>query len=316
MSSVMSVSAKKSQSSHVEMALFGIYEIAKVLTTPLHLETALDSVLRLLSSFLDMSDGLIVLLDEQSEPELAVGADFRDNSVDQLFGRIPERVFGQLVTTRMPLVVQNVAAEPMFAGSAVAHGRKGDQIRSFIGVPIKDRDQVIGTLSILRDSADFSGYALDTDVRFLTMIASLIGQTVRLHRLLAHDRDHLIADRNRLEKALAASSGGERRAVEVAGIVGDSPAIKAVLDTVKIVARSKTTVLLRGDSGTGKELFARALHDLSPRKDKPFICVNCAALPESVLESELFGHEKGSFTGALAQRKGTFRTGRRRHPVP
>lgn len=306
MSSLLSVEVRKSRSSRVEMVLFGMYEIAKVLTTPLHLETALGSVLRLLSSFLDMSDGLIVLLDEQSQPELAVGADWRDTSVDQLFGRIPERAFGQLVTTRMPLVVENIGTDPLFAGSASAHGRQGEQIRSFIGVPIKDRDLVIGTLSILRDSADSSGFGLDTDVRFLTMIASLIGQTVRLHRLLAHDRDRLISERTRLEKALEAQSGTERRHVEVAGIVGDSPAIRAVLETIKIVARSKTTVLLRGDSGTGKELFARALHDLSPRKDKAFVSVNCAALPESVLESELFGHEKGSFTGAVAQRKGRF----------
>ncbi|HIJ38774.1 MAG TPA: nif-specific transcriptional activator NifA, partial [Rhodospirillaceae bacterium] len=91
--------------SHVEMALFGVYEIAKVLTTPLHLETGLASVLRLLSSFLDMSDGLIVLLDETGEPELVVGSDWQEGSTEHLFDRLPERAFGQIVATRMPLVV-------------------------------------------------------------------------------------------------------------------------------------------------------------------------------------------------------------------
>src|SRR5690606_38920020 len=115
----------------------------------------------------------------------------------------------------------------------------------------------------------------------------------------------LIEEQHRLEKLVERSAprgAGERPT----GIVGDSAAIRAVLDTIRIVARSHSTVLLRGESGTGKELFARALHDLSPRKDRPFVTVNCAALPEGVLESELFGHEKGAFTGAAAQRKGRF----------
>jgi Nif-specific regulatory protein len=90
------------------------------------------------------------------------------------------------------------------------------------------------------------------------------------------------------------------------GIVGDSPAVRAVIEKIRVVAKTKSTVLLRGESGTGKELFAAAIHDLSPRRGKPFVKLNCAALPESVLESELFGHERGAFTGAANLRKGRF----------
>jgi Nif-specific regulatory protein len=89
-------------------------------------------------------------------------------------------------------------------------------------------------------------------------------------------------------------------------IIGESNEIRRVLDMVGIVARTNSTVILRGESGTGKELFAQAVHDLSPRAGTPFVKLNCAALPETVLESELFGHEKGAFTGAVAQRKGRF----------
>ena len=145
------------------------------------------------------------------------------------------------------------------------------------------------------------------------MIANLLGQTVRLQRLIADDREWLIHEQRRLERTIAERAAPPKGdpapqgdSASTAGIIGNTPAIKAVLDKVRRVARSNSPVLLRGESGTGKELFARALHEWSPRHEKPFIAVNCAALAESVLESELFGHEKGAFTGATAQRKGRF----------
>jgi Nif-specific regulatory protein len=127
---------------------------------------------------------------------------------------------------------------------------------------------------------------------------------VRLHRLILDEGTRREEDKRRLPSVTGPSKLEDSTAIE--GIVGTSSAIRAVLDKVRRVARTHSTVLLRGESGTGKELVARALHDLSPRRDRPFITVNCAALAESVLESELFGHEKGSFTGAGAQRKGRF----------
>jgi Nif-specific regulatory protein len=139
------------------------------------------------------------------------------------------------------------------------------------------------------------------------MVANLLGQTVRLQQLVARDRERLLQDRNRLQKALGTNELSRGSAeMNVDGIVGESAALRSVLQKIRVVARSQTTVLLRGESGTGKELFARALHDLSPRREQAFVTLNCAALPETVLESELFGHEKGAFTGAATQRKGRF----------
>jgi Nif-specific regulatory protein len=135
------------------------------------------------------------------------------------------------------------------------------------------------------------------------MIANLIGQTIQLHRVVARDRERLIAESHRLQKEL---SDFKPSATRVSGIVGESKVIGALLDKITVVAKSHAPVLLRGESGTGKELFARAIHDLSPCAQGPFVKVNCAALPESVLESELFGHEKGAFTGAINARKGRF----------
>jgi len=284
------------------MALYGVYEISKILTMPMQLEATLSSVLALLSSFLDMRHGLVALIDDDGSPEIVVGSGWNESVAKRYFERLPERAIGQIVTTKMPLVVANVEADPLFQGweSPDSTGPC-----SFIGVPIRDRDKVIGTLSIDRDCEDRASAAFDEDVRFLTMIANLIGQTVRLQRLILRDRERLISEQRRLEKTLEARPAPNRNPV-ITGILGESEAIRAVLTKVKLVARSNSTVLLRGESGTGKELFAQALHDLSPRKNGPFVKLNCAALPESVLESELFGHEKGAFTGAIAQRKGRF----------
>ncbi len=141
------------------------------------------------------------------------------------------------------------------------------------------------------------------------MVANLVGQTVRLHTILAADRQRLLDERHQLEKALGQelAEKGRLPTPKIMGIVGESQPLKRVLETIAIVAKSNSTVLLRGESGTGKELFARAIHDLSARKGKPFVKLNCAALPESVLESELFGHEKGSFTAQVGQRAGRSR---------
>jgi Nif-specific regulatory protein len=180
-----------------------------------------------------------------------------------------------------------------------------------MGVPIKDRDRVVGTLTIDRAWLKWGEVQVDEDLRFLKMVANLVGQTVRLHRIVTNDRARLLEEQSRLSKlrteimpdAMSRSGGTDQ---PKGGIIGESGEIRRVLDMVGIVARTNSTVILRGESGTGKELFAQAVHDLSGRASGPFVKLNCAALPESVLESELFGHEKGAFTGAIAQRKGRF----------
>jgi len=321
---------------NAEVALLGIYEISKVLTVAMPLEAVLGRVANLLSSFLDMSHGLIALLTDDGAPELVVGSHCEPQVARHYFDRLPAQVIGRIVVTQMPLVIENVKEDPLFSECEVVDEDPDAARISFVGVPIKDRGRVIGTLSIDRiwKPDDRVAFRFDDDVRFLTMVANLLGQTVRLQQLVVRDRERLLHDRNRLEKVLEANAQTlpsaaeprngshkttsptlarvvseqeeERVRMQVAGIVGDSAAMRAVLQKVRVVARSHTTVLLRGESGTGKELFARALHDLSSRHDQPFITLNCAALPETVLESELFGHEKGAFTGATSQRKGRF----------
>jgi Nif-specific regulatory protein len=295
------------RSRSAQIALYGVYEISKFLTAPTPIEGMLSQVLQLLSSFMDMRHGLIAVLDDEGALDLAADSSGLEKSARRYFAQLPEQVIGRIVVTQMPLVVESVREEPLFEHGCPPAWSEGKGEISFIGVPIKDRGRVIGTLTIDRERTPGEGpdFYFDHDVRFLTMVANLLGQTIRLHRIMASDRQRMLQDQRRLERALQLRSE-EPLELLPPGIIGESTALRAVLNKVKLVARSHSTVMLRGESGTGKELFARALHDLSPRKLRPFVTLNCAALPESVLESELFGHEKGSFTGATAQRKGRF----------
>ncbi len=290
-----------------EIALTGIYEISKILNAPNRLETTLSSVLNVLSSFLQMRHGVISLLADDDVPDITVGIGWNEGTDGRYRSRLPEAAIGQIVATAVPLVVEDVATHPLFTTDAVVLGAAEHTRVSFIGVPIRIGAKVIGTLTIDRVWDGQSVFRLDSDVRFLTMIANLIGQTVQLYRVVSRDRDRLMAESHRLQKELSElKPARERKKVLIKGIIGDSPALRSLLDKILIVAKSNSTVLLRGESGTGKELIAKAIHELSPRAKGPFVKINCAALPESVLESELFGHEKGAFTGAISSRMGRF----------
>jgi Nif-specific regulatory protein len=290
-----------------EIALTGIYEISKILNAPNRLEATLSNVLNVLSSFLQMRHGVISLLADDDIPDITVGIGWNEGTDERYRARLPETAIGQIIATAVPLVAENVATHPLFEHDAAALGAADDVRVSFIGVPIRIGSKVIGTLTIDRMWDGKSVFRLDSDVRFLTMIANLIGQTVQLHRVVSRDRDRLMAESHRLQKELSElKPTRERKKVLIKGIIGDSPALRSLLEKIMIVAKSNSTVLLRGESGTGKELIAKAIHELSPRAKGPFVKINCAALPESVLESELFGHEKGAFTGAINSRKGRF----------
>jgi Nif-specific regulatory protein len=292
------------QSSRAETALLGIYEVSRILAVPGRLDQVLFHVLNVLAGFFDLRRALVALIDENGAAKSAVCVGWRDGEAKDHFANLPEKVVSRIVADRMPVIVEDAARDSLFAGWSEAGAGEGKSL-GFIGVPIKDRGQAIGALIIDRIHDGGAEAGVEEDARFLTMIANMVGQTLHLYDVVTRDRERLMDEQRRLEKESPrkAVPRGEQALI---GIVGASPAIRAVFNQINVVARTHTTVLLRGESGTGKELFARAAHDLSPRKNAPFIRLNCAALPETMLESELFGHEKGSFTGALGQRKGRF----------
>ncbi len=295
-----------------DIALAGIYEISKILTGPQPLDHALGAVVAVLSSFMQMRRGFILALDSTGEPEIAAstggGASMPSNSKTLL----PQKVIDHIVATGVPLVIQNIAAHQYFTGSAYRHMLPAMTTVSFIGVPIKVDGVVKGTLTVDREWTGKIQFRLEDDVRLLTMIANLVGQAMRMHALVSRDRDRLISEQHRLAKALSEARSAPNVSAPLRGpaksntILGESSVMRALMGRIEAAARSNATILLRGETGTGKELFAKAIHENSPRRKNAFIKVNCAALPESVIESELFGHEKGSFTGAIGQRIGRF----------
>jgi formate hydrogenlyase transcriptional activator len=172
-------------------------------------------------------------------------------------------------------------------------------LKSFCFLPLISRNRAIGTLVLgrLREDA-FS----EADISFLSQIANQIALAVEnalAYREIRELKEQLSKEKLYLEDEI-------RTEMNFAQIIGNSPTLRRVLKEVGIVAPTDSTVLIYGETGTGKELIARAIHDLSPRSSKPFVKLNCAAIPTGLLESELFGHEKGAFTGAIAQRIGRF----------
>jgi len=288
-----------------EGALVGIYEISKLLATPNRVEKTLSGVLTLLASFLELRHGLIALSDNRAEPQTVIGAGWSGSVKERFAAHLPRPVVCQIFSTGMPVVIENVLQSSLFTPADLeAIGAGPDCPLSLIGVPIKDADRVIGSLTVDRRFDPRALSYFHRDVRFLVMVANLIAQTLRLHRYIAEERGQLMLEQARIAKS-ASDVGGE--SVEpIPGILGESGAIRAVMAKIRVVANSRSTVMLRGESGVGKELFAAAIHKLSERRDKPFVKLNCAVLSETVLESELFGHERGAFTGAVAQHKGRF----------
>jgi Nif-specific regulatory protein len=286
-----------------ESALHGLYEISKILAEPGRLETVLSSVLTALSRFVDMRRSLIALIDDAGRATAAVGCGRGAGDAQAYYESLPGSLTARLVATGQPLIVADTTKDPLSAGWPAGALLEGPI--ALIGAPIEQRDRVVGLVLVERAAVDGDSAAHEGDARFLAMIGAMIGQTLRLYDIVTRDRERLMEEQRRLEKEAPRHSAlhGEQA---LAGIVGASPAMRAVFNQINVVARTHTTVLLRGESGSGKELFARAIHDLSPRKNDPFIRLNCAALTETMLESELFGHEKGSFSGARGQHKGRF----------
>jgi len=276
-----------------------IYEISKLLASSMDLSNTLKGVLNLLSVNLETWHGMIFLEDSSGELRMIASSGLPPEILKNRRFRSGEGVTGRIFKTSIPSVVPDASKEKLFLNRFGTLDEADGKVISYIGVPIKAASVTLGVLSIERVMVNRSTHSFDRDVRLLTMIANLIGQTVRLNRIISTERNQLIEEKQLLKRAL-------QRKYSLDNVIGTSKAMQEVFAEVHQSAPSRSTVLLRGESGTGKEVIARSIHFLSPRKDGPFIKLNCAALSETLLETELFGHEKGAFTGALTMRKGRF----------
>jgi Nif-specific regulatory protein len=280
------------------LELSTLYEVSKILGASLELEQNLTGILRVLNSFMGMRKGTILLYDAfRDELSIRVAVGMTPKEIARGKYQKGEGILGKVMQYGVPMVIPDIGAEPQFLDRTQSRGDVRSEAVAFIAVPIKAGGETIGVLSVDRLFAERVSF--EEDVRVLSIVASLIGQAVNLQLRVMREREGLLEQTRSLQQEL-------RSRYRLDSIVGQSKRMREIYDAVQQVSRSRATVLLRGESGTGKELIARAIHHNSPRADGPFIKINCAALPQTLLESELFGHEKGAFTGATAVKKGRF----------
>ena len=275
-----------------------LFEISQTLDQSIDLREVVYPVLELIAEHTGMVRGTLTLLNRETNEiiiEAALGLSERQIKKGRY--KIGEGVTGKVIQTAKPAVVPRISQEPFFLDRTGARKELSKEDISFICVPIKIGNTAIGALSA--DRLFDENVSSKEDVRLLSIIASMIAQAVRLRRAAQEEREQLLDENIRLRKEL-------RDRFHPSNIIGNSNAIQEVYDLIAQVSKSETTVLIQGESGTGKELVAHAIHYNSDRGSKSFVKVNCAALPETVIESELFGHEKGAFTGAVSARKGRF----------
>ncbi|MEW9526830.1 sigma 54-interacting transcriptional regulator [Agrobacterium radiobacter] len=278
--------------------MFLIQEIMGLIGKDLPLDKVLREILHLMSEMLGLNRGRIVLRDPAGDDYYIAHA-YGLTREEMARGRYEagEGITGKVIASGQLLLVQDIKKDPSFLGRAVPLSQLPEGAVSFIACPIKIEGSVAGALAchriLNRDRL------LSDELTLMKIMATLIGQLLTLHERVERKTRELRTYNIMLKEALKA---GRARY----GIIGTSPALLGAIGQIEKVAAATASVLLLGESGTGKELFARALHLAGPRRDKPFIKVNCAAIPENLFESELFGHEKGAFTGAIDARAGWF----------
>ena len=275
-----------------------LYEISQVLVSIPDLRQSLNSILNVLHRFMGMERGTIFLLTPESQEiyiEAAHGLTIEE--MGRGYYDIGEGITGKVIESGEPAIIRHVVKEPLFLNRTRSRGdiRKNDI--SFICVPIVTESVIYGALSV--DRLFSEEIPLEEDLKLLTIIASNLAQAVKINRMMEDEKNRLHYENVNLRKQL-------KERYSFYNIIGRSNKMREVFEMVDQVSKSDATVLIRGESGTGKELVASAVHYNSPRAGCPFVKVNCAALPETLVESELFGHEKGSFTGATDRRTGKF----------
>lgn len=272
--------------------LKALFDVSKVLTSSFDLERNLYSVLEILSKELDMRRGSIFLFDKKTEEIRIVAAyGLTQEEISRGKYRVGEGIVGKVIDTGLPMFIPDIEKEPQFLNKTGSRPNKKGI--SFLCVPIKIEDDILGAISADRIYSEEQG-EVDDDLRVLSIVATLIGQFLKLWESYKIIEDENLILRTQLKDRY-----------NFPNLVGRSPSFQAVLKTVMKVAETDATVLLFGESGTGKELIAKTIHFQSKRAKGPFVAINCAAIPENLLEAELFGSEKGAFTGAV-KRAGKF----------
>ena len=263
-----------------------LLEASQSLSGTLDLKAALHRVLEVLGRHHGAVRSTVVLLNDETrdlQVEAADGLTTKQGA--KVRYEIGEGITGRVVQSGRPIVVPRVSREPMFLNRAAERPELPQQELSYLCVPIISNRKAVGAIGVdlrFKPDRDFDRY-----VKFLGVVASMVAQALKVQRLIESERQQLVAENIHLRQEL-------RERYDFSNIMGTSGPMRQVCEQIAQVARTNTTVLIRGESGTGKELIAHAIHYSSPRAGKPFVKVSIASLPDTLIESELFGYEKGA----------------------
>ncbi len=271
-----------------------LYRVSEILSRSLDCGQSVRQVLDVLDEEVGLSKGMVSVLDPEAGDLVVHAVQGTDVGSDEPVRYQPgEGIVGLLLEDKRSEALPVVGRDHRFLDRLGIYDRN----LPFIAAPINVGGRLKGVLAVQPEEPDDG--LLSERARFVEMVASLIGRSLRLALDVAEEKKTLREERDTLRRTVRHQYGFDN-------IVGHSMPMRRVFDQIRMVAKWNTTVLIRGETGTGKELIANAIHYNSPRARGPYVRVNCASLPETLLESELFGHEKGAFTGAVGVRKGRF----------
>ena len=274
------------------------YEISQALNEHLELRKSLYKVLDILSTSMGMLRGTITILDPlRDEIHIEVAHGISHSAVSRVTYKLGEGITGKVIQTGKGVSIPKISEEPGFLDRTASRKSRTPEELSFFCVPIKKGKQVIGALSV--DRLYDEGYDLKQGQKLLSVVATMVAQHAINLEKIRREKEKLREENLRLRKEL-------ENKYRITNIIGNSNKMREVFQMISQVSKSNATVLIRGESGTGKELAANSIHYNSLRAKNAFVKVNCAALPANLIESELFGHEKGAFTGAIRQKSGKF----------
>jgi Nif-specific regulatory protein len=255
----------------------------------------LEVLLGNLCRFMNASHGMITIVDRDRK-RIMISAAYGLTREEQTRGtyRMGEGIIGKVAQTGKPVVITDIDNDSEFLNKTGISSRDGKTI-AFLCIPVINKNEIIGTLSIHREHC----FDLDFvyELKLLGIIGMLIGKNISIHRKHIEELEELRKENSRLRSD---------KPFKPDNIIGNSSLMHDLYQLIERVSPTNSTVMIRGESGVGKELIAEAIHKASARAAKPFVKVNCSSLPENLIESELFGHEKGSFTGAIATHTGKF----------
>ncbi|AIH03697.1 sigma-54 interaction domain-containing protein [Thermodesulfobacterium commune] len=282
----------KNQIERAYQELLTLFKVSKVLSSSLNIFENLKNALQILAEDLYLTRGTVTLFDSAvNELKIVVAYGLTEEQIRRGRYKIGEGIVGKVFESGQPMIVPNIGEEPMFLNKTGARVKK-DKI-SFLCVPIKLGDEIFGVLSVDRIFDVNTDFA--EDLRVLEILATLFAQIIKIYNLLYEEKKK----REFFEKEV-------KKKYQFYNLVYSSEQMRQIIKICEKISSTKAPVLIQGESGTGKELIAKAIHFNSDRADKPFIAINCAAIPENLLEAELFGYEKGAFTGAFTSKPGKF----------